>query len=146
MKVLVVYDSNYGNTEKIAKAIGDSISRDVKVLRASEVKNEDVSSADTLIVGSPTTGGRPTELLQGFLQKLPDALLKDKKIASFDTRYSGRFVKMFGYAADKIADSLVSKGGILISAPAPFIVEGKKGPLKDGELERAVSWAKGLIK
>ena len=34
MKVLVVYDSAYGNTEKIARAIGSAISGDVKVLRA----------------------------------------------------------------------------------------------------------------
>lgn len=33
MKALVVYDSVYGNTEKIAKAIGGAIIGDVKVLR-----------------------------------------------------------------------------------------------------------------
>ena len=33
MKTLVVYDSVYGNTEEIAKAIGDAISGEVKLQR-----------------------------------------------------------------------------------------------------------------
>jgi flavodoxin len=37
MKALIVYDSVYGNTEKIAKAIGNAITGEVKVLRVSEV-------------------------------------------------------------------------------------------------------------
>jgi hypothetical protein len=28
--------------------------------------------------------------------------------------------------------------------PEGFIVEGKEGPLKEGELSRATAWAKGI--
>jgi hypothetical protein len=66
-------------------------------------------------------------------------------VASFDTRYEGRFVKMFGFAAERIAETLKSKGAKLVSSPEPFYVTGKKGPLKQGESERAEAWAKKII-
>ena len=53
---------------------------------------------------------------------------------------------MFGFAADRISESLTSKGGALVSPPEAFIVEGKKGPLKEGELERASRWAHDVVK
>ncbi|NCC64053.1 MAG: nitric oxide synthase, partial [Spirochaetia bacterium] len=52
MKALVVYDSAFGNTEKIAKIIGESLDSPVK--RAVDVKAEDLQALDVLIVGSPT--------------------------------------------------------------------------------------------
>ena len=38
MKALIVYDSMYGNTEKIAKSIGGAITGGVKVLPIGEAK------------------------------------------------------------------------------------------------------------
>lgn len=51
MKALVVYDSVYGNTEKIAKAIGSALAADARVLRAGEVGLSDIESIDLLVVG-----------------------------------------------------------------------------------------------
>jgi flavodoxin len=144
MKTLVVYDSAYGNTEKVAKAIGDAIAGDVKVVRASDADIADVSAVDLLIVGSPTYGGKATQPILDFLAKVPEGGIKGKRIASFDTRLTGRFVKVFGFAAEKIAENLKAKGGNLASTSEGFFVKGKKGPLTDGELERASSWAKGF--
>jgi len=56
MKVLIVYDSVYGNTEKVAKAIGDAITGEVKVLRVGELNSSELKTFDLLIVGSPTQG------------------------------------------------------------------------------------------
>ena len=67
MKVLIVYDSVYGNTEKIARAIGGAITGDVKVLRAGEVNRAELEPIDLLIVGSPTQGFRPTMPVQSFI-------------------------------------------------------------------------------
>ena len=58
MKALIVYDSVYGNTEKIAKAIGGAITGEVRVLRVDESNSAELESIDLLIVGSPTQGGR----------------------------------------------------------------------------------------
>jgi len=55
-----------------------------------------------------------------------------------------RWVGIFGYAAGKIADSLKRKGATLVASPEAFFVKGKEGSLKDGELERAASWAKEI--
>ncbi len=146
MKALIVYDSVYGNTEKIAKAVAGAItpSDGVKVLRAGEANPSELESIDLLIVGSPTQGGRPTPAIQDFLNKVSEPAIKGINVAAFDTRFSTRWVGIFGYAAGKIADSLKRKGATLVASPEAFFVKGKEGPLKDGELERAASWAKEI--
>jgi flavodoxin I len=146
MKTLVVYDSTYGNTEKIAKAIGSAITGEIKVLRVGEVNPAELNLFDLLVVGSPTQGGRATQPIQDFLNKLPDSALKGVNVSAFDTRFSIKIAKIFGYAAGKIASSLKTEGGNVIAPPEGFLVTGKEGPLKEGELERAASWGKELEK
>jgi flavodoxin len=146
MTSLIVYDSVYGNTEKVAKAIGAALPGEVKVVRVGQVDGATYGGADLLVVGSPTLGGRPTEGISEMLNRIPGNTLKGLRVASFDTRYSGRFVKVFGFAADRIAGALTAKGAVMALPPEPFYVMGKKGPLKEGELERAAQWAKGLLK
>ncbi len=145
MKVLIVYDSAYGNTEKIAKAIGGAITGEVKVLRAGEANPSELKTIDLFIVGSPTQGGRPTPAIRDFLNKVPESSLQGINIAAFDTRIPTRLVGVFGYAAGRIANNLKGKGGTLIAPPEGFFVKGTKGPLKEGELERAADWAKGIL-
>jgi flavodoxin I len=147
MKVFVVYDSVYGNTEKIAKAIAEAVtpSNEVKALRVGEANPPELSSANLLIVGSPTHAGRPVQGVQDFLKRVPDLSLKGVNVAAFDTRISRKIVGLFGYAAGRIADSLKKKGGTLVASPEGFFVTGGEGPLKEGELERAAGWAKGIL-
>jgi flavodoxin I len=146
MKALVVYDSVYGNTEKIARAIGEAIapSGEVKVLRAGEANPSELASIDLLIVGSPTHGGRPTPAVQDLLNKATQPSLKGIKVAAFDTRSQAKLAKVFGNAAGRIAGQLTKKGGVLIGPAEGFIVAGTKGPLKEGEPERAAAWAKRI--
>jgi flavodoxin I len=146
MKVIIIYDSVYGNTEKIAKAIGNAITGDIKVLRVCEVNPAELNSLDLLVVGSPTQGGRATLAMQDFLNKLPEPAIKGISVAAFDTRIHMIVAKIFGYAAGRIAESLKRKGGNVIASPEGFLVAGKEGPLKEGELERAANWAKDLVK
>lgn len=143
MKTLVIYDSVNGNTAAIARSIGSALGGAAKVVSAGGVAGADLKAVERVIVGSPTLGGRPTESMQKLLSEgLRD--VKGMKVAAFDTRISARFAKMFGYAARKIADSLQQNGGNLIAEPEGFIVKGRKGPLADGELERAAAWARTL--
>ena len=144
MNALIVYDSQYGNTEKIARSIGDGIPG-AMVLHASEADPSNLESVDLLIVGSPTHGGRPMGAVQTFLTKVPATELKGIGVAAFDTRFSTRLAKVFGFAAGRIADPLQRKGGNLIVDPEAFYVEGVKGPLKEGELERAARWAEKVL-
>ncbi len=147
MKALIIYDSVYGNTEKIARAIAEAItpSGEVKVLRAGEANPSELASIDLLIVGSPTHAGRPTPAIQDLLNKVPKLSLQGINVAAFDTRIPTKLVRVFGYAAGRIAGNLKRKGGTLIASPEGFFVTGSKGPLKEGELERAAAWAKGIL-
>jgi flavodoxin len=146
VKSLIVYDSTYGNTEKIARAIGAALTGDVKVQKAGEVNIAELASYDLLVIGSPTYGGRPMPTVADFLGKIPDDAVKGKNVAAFDTRIPTKFAKLFGYAADRIAKSLKDKGANLMVPAEGFFVNGKSGPLKDGEEQRAANWAKGLGK
>jgi flavodoxin I len=146
MKTLVVYDSVHGNTEKIAKSIADAIAGGTEMVRANSFSAEGLAGVDLLVVGSPTHGGRPTPTMQESLARLSTSSLKGIKIAAFDTRMASRFARMFGFAADRISDDLAGKGASVAASPEGFIVKGRVGPLKEGELERAAAWAKGLIK
>jgi flavodoxin len=156
MKALVIYDSVFGNTEKIARAIAAALGSEaaVEILRANQATNDRLAGVDLLVVGSPTRGFRPTEDLAGFLKRIPAQALTGMKVAAFDTRFKAdelesagvRFVvKTGGYAAKRIAGQLKRAGGSLIVPPEGFYVEDIEGPLKDGELERAASWAKVLL-
>lgn len=147
MNTLVVYDSLYGNTEIIAWAIGDAIPGEVKVLRVGQATEDDLRSADLLIIGSPTHGALPTEAVQGLLEKLGTPIRDKAQAATFDTRLTWGFLERWGgFAAPKMADTLRDKGWTLVGEPGGFFVRGlKKGPLKRGEAERAAVWAKGLV-
>jgi flavodoxin I len=145
MKALIVYDSRFGNTEKIARAIGEAIPGEVEILRPGEANPTELGSIDLLIVGSPTWGGRPTNAMREFLGKIPANALKNISVASFDTRDKSILTRPLGYAAGRIANSLINKGGTLIVPPEGFVVKGLQGPLGDGELERAAGWAKGIL-
>ena len=156
MKTLVIYDSQYGNTERVARAIGEALSspEDVEVLRASNVQAEQLKGLQALIVGAPTQKFWPTSAVTNLLKNLPNNSLQGMKVAAFDTRLSmdevdskilPKFVAVFGYAAEKIAKQLKKKGGSEAMPPAGFIVKGLEGPLREGELERAAEWAKQIL-
>jgi len=157
MKALIIYDSVFGNTGKVAQAIGETISKQYpdqsQTLQVDVVKAEYIQGLDLLIVGSPTRSFRPTPAVNEFLKSLPRNHLSGIKVAAFDTRIwlntidssALRFiVDKGGYAASKIVKALQKKGGNLVSDPEGFLVIGDQGPLKEGELERAEDWANQL--
>lgn len=144
MKALVVYDSVWGNTEKIAQAIGSGMGGDVKVVRPNQVNLSELASLEILVVGAPTQGGRATKAIQDFISQIPPGSLKNIKVTTFDTRMKMFIARLFGYAADRIETVLKQKGGTLAVPPEGFIVKGREGPLEDGELERATKWGKTI--
>jgi len=154
-RALVVYDSVFGNTEQVARAIGGALGPqgDVEVLKVDKVKPVQLTGLDLLVVGSPTRGFRPTASTSNLLKAIPENGLRGVKVAAFDTRIDTAdvnstvlkgMVKIFGYAAKPISDRLVKKGGELAIPPEGFYVEDREGPLKEGELERAAEWAKQI--
>jgi flavodoxin I len=146
MKVLIIYDSAYGNTEKIARAIGDALGseNDIEVIKVNNANPDQVTGLQLFIVGSPTYAGRPTPPILDYLNKVPETAINGINVAAFDTRVSAKFARIFGYASDKIAATLKKKGGNLVANPEGFIVNGKEGPLQEGELEHAKTWGEGI--
>jgi flavodoxin len=145
MNAMIVYDTTHGNTEKVAKAIAAALGGAARVAHIREANAAALGKADLVVVASPTLGGRPSEPMLGFLNSIPVGSLRNVKVAAVDTRLKAKWVKVFGYAAQKIAARLAQCGGTPAAPPEGFIVKGAKGPLLDQELERAAAWAKGLI-
>jgi flavodoxin len=154
MSTLIIYDSEFGNTAKIAHALAIGAAEAGKVIRKTpaEVRPIDFYTVDLVLVGSPTQGGQPTESIQAFIDKLSNDVMHNVRVAAFDTRYAinehGRWLKFVmkrvGFAAPQIAADLVEKGAKLISQPQGFIVHNMKGPIEQGELERARLWSREL--
>jgi flavodoxin len=145
MKTLIVYDSLSGNTGKVADAIAAIIGEDGQVVHVSQVDYDSLKDVETLVVGSPTHGGMPSQSIQTFLSRLHAPGNPSAKALAFDTRLSWKFLEKFGGAAEKIAEELRAKGWRLFLSPEGFLVGGlRRGPLKNGELERATLWAKQI--
>ena len=144
----------FGNTEKIAQALAAALGTS-EVFKVDAARAEHLKGADLVLVGSPTRAFRPTPALTKWLKGLPGNSLKGFQVAAFDTRISvkdgnsailGFMVKLFGRAAAPIARTLAAQGGAPVGAAEGFYVQASEGPLKDGELERAAAWARGLAK
>ncbi len=155
MKVLVIYDSVFGNTEQVARAIGAALGapEEVPVLQVGSVTPAHLSGVEVLFVGSPTRGFKPTPAITDFLAALPADALNGVRAAAFDTRIplesiKNRFfrwiVKQGGYADKLIAKALAARGASLPIPSGGFIVLESEGPLQEGELERAAAWAKTI--
>jgi flavodoxin len=145
---LVIYDSVFGNTEKIAQAIAAALG--TQAMPVSQADADQLRDLDLLVVGSPTRGFRPTEGIAKLLNGLPKNHLASVRVAAFDTRIALetidskalRFiVDKGGYAAGTIAKALEKKGGQLVvtgraqrglSPISSRPVTGEQGPLKDG--------------
>lgn len=146
MKTLVLYDSLHGNTEQIARAIGEALGPETAVKAVTEASLHDLVDACCLVVGAPTHGANASEPMKTFLASIPDGALKGVKAATFDTRMTWLILKLVGFAAPRIARTLKSRGAELIGKPEGFIVTDAEGPLAEGELARAAAWATTLFR
>jgi flavodoxin len=155
MKTLVIYDTFFSNTEKIAQAIGKGLGteKEVSVVKVDAVKPEMLDGLDFLIVGSPTRAFSPTPASKTFIRKLSTNQLSGVKVTAFDTRLPInektpgilRFLAgIFGYADKPLLDELKKKGGIQVVPTEGFMVTDSEGPLAEGELERAAAWGKEI--
>jgi flavodoxin len=156
MKSLVIFDSVYGNTEKIAQAINQALKSkgDAGIISIKQIKTDELVDLDLLVVGSPTQAFNPLPAVTKWLKSLPKGCLEGMRVAAFDTRMDIKKVDnkfltimtgIFGYASPSIAKLLVKKGGTQALSPEGFIVEESEGPLRTGELERAGAWGEKLV-
>ncbi|MDW7755875.1 MAG: hypothetical protein SCH68_11995 [Brevefilum sp.] len=118
---LVIFDSVFGNTAQVAKAIGEALG-DVPVKKVDEVTREDLQGLSILLVGSPTRAFNPTPAIKDYLKSLGADALKGVKAAAFDKRipkdktdsgFLKFMVNIFGYADKKIEKQLVKTGATI---------------------------------
>ncbi len=147
MNTVVVYDSQFGNTERIAQRIANALRAfgQTQAVRVDPAHPVELQEVDMLILGCPTQGLRPTLAMQSFLVKVSEASLSRVAIACFDTRFRGLLWKHS--AAPWMVKQLRTMEVEALVPPESFFVkftQDGKGPLLAGEMERAASWARML--
>jgi len=160
MRAIVVYESHWGNTAAVARAIADGLGPEARALTTDEATRDALQGVDLIVAGAPVMAFRlPTE---GTLDSLANKPAKDGKApdtshpamrswlgdlpvghgrgASFETglRWSP------GGATGAIESELRRSGYASITRSRRFVVTGTTGPLKTGEIERAHAWGAEL--
>lgn len=142
MKAIVLYDSNYGNTQTIAETIAGALDpMAATAISVTSFNPEELHAGDVLVVGSPINGWRPTARITEALSSLGTDQLRGVKAAAFDTRLH---IFIHGDAAKKISASLHEHGAEIIAPPQAFYVQKSEGPLDPGEGAKAAEWATSL--
>jgi flavorubredoxin len=140
MNAIVLYDTLFGNTEKIAFRIAKGLQSAGTAAEAINIKGAGVDTLeryDLLVLGAPTQYFTASKPLKGFLARLEGVNLKGKQGFAFDTKLDSR---LSGSAAKFIEKKLIEKGLEIIRPRASAIVTGQNAKtaqageaiLKDG--------------
>lgn len=148
MHCLVVYFSKFGHTQRIAETIAEQLNSEssVRVLSVDQMDARVLEAADLVVMGTPTHRMNLPEAVRSLFDQLPRRILRGKLVAAFDTSYKmSPFLSRFT-AAKKLARKLRKLGGKRIVPPETFHVEGREGPLFEGEIERARAWVGSILR
>ena len=158
MKAVVVYESLWGNTAAVARAVAEGIGPGAVALSTGEATGAIIASADLVVAGAPLLGfNLPTEDIRTSIAKNPAAPAPDLSHPSMRSwleslpqgagRCAGFETRIWwspGSSAKRISEGLRSKGFLAAGSDEKFVVTGKYGPLKEGEIERARQWGATL--
>ena len=168
MRALVVYESMFGNTRDVARAVADGIATrmPVELVEVAGAPTSIPADVGLLLVGCPTHGhGEPNPKTRadaaeragdrlvsrgiGLSEWLDEVRPASETIATvaFDTRIKGPEL-LWGSAAKAVTKRLRGLRFKIVAKPESFLVGGPTGPLFDrlapGELERATAWGAGV--
>jgi menaquinone-dependent protoporphyrinogen IX oxidase len=152
MKGIIVYDTSYGNTQKIAEVIAQALKEsgtETDLFNVKDVKKLNAKDYDFLVLGSPTKFGTMSFAIRFFLGKVKSEEWMNKPFAAFDTENPENIEKAAAQkkdwsAAEKIAEKLRDKKMNLLLPVLKISVLGQKGPLVEGEIDRTKNFAKEL--
>lgn len=157
MRGVVVYDSYYGNTKKVAEAIAEQIKSEGHEvdLRSLREKYDKQAQGDFIFIGSPTRMGKMTRRAKGFVKKMDMESWKEKPVVTFDTimpmpedekeREKARKWIENG-AAPKLSALAKNMGLATYSPPLRVEVTGIKGPLSEGALDKAKGYTNEFLR
>jgi len=147
MKGLVVYDTSYGNTKKIAETIAETLKEsgiEVDLFYVKDAKKLSAKDYDFLVLGSPTKIGSMSFAVRGFIGKLKGEEWINKPFTAFDTELLDVIEKKGASAAEKIVERLKDKKLNQIMPVLKTAVLGMRGPLKENEIERTKEYTRDL--
>lgn len=162
MNAVVVYESLWGNTAAVARAIAEGIGDGATALPVDGVTDAMLAEANLIVAGAPLLGfALPTDAMRksiagdakhkdhppdmshpsmrSWLERIPKG---SAAIAGFETRIWWSP----GSSAKKISGMLQAAGYREVAAPERFLVTDSYGPLKEGELDRAKAWGATLAR
>ena len=144
VKALIVYDTKFGNTEKVAKAIAEGLSANYEVdcKNVGDISTSELHESDLVLVGSPTHAWNMSSGTKSFFQKLGKERVEGQMAAAFDTKFNK---KLTGSAAKKIERKLKKLGFRIVLPYLNFYVEKSEGPLEDGETEKCKNFSAKLL-
>jgi flavodoxin len=141
MKAIVLFDSKYGNTEKVAQAIAAGLREGgvetVECRSLASSGEEDFRDKDLWVLGTPTHYGTVPFRFSVLLKSALKEEHPNVKVAIFDTR-----MKDFPKGAVVKFRKILEKRSKPVIAEESFLVDGMRGPLADGEEERAKVFGK----
>jgi len=145
-KVIVVYDSKYGNTKLVAETITAGMRQvegmETVVSGVKEVDLNRIPDYDAILLGSPNHIGGPTRGIKKFIDRLGKLPLEGKMFAVFDTYLGKDFEKAVKKMERRISEKVL---GLKMAAPGLSIrVQGMKGPISEGELPKCREFGKKI--
>ena len=164
MRALVAYESMFGNTERVARAVAAGLRLegiDPTVVDVSHRPPADLTDVDLIVVGAPThgfslsrpatrhdavgQGGRECAERTGMREWLKAIPAADRPIlaAAFDTRVT-KVRYLPASASRRAARALADRGHRMVSPPIGFLVQDVSGPLESREIDRAIAWSRGV--
>jgi flavodoxin len=145
METVIVYDSKFGTTRKIAETIAEAVRPHSGVRVFGLDTPLALDKVDLLIVGGPTQAHGMSPRMRQFTKGLAARPGTGMVAATFDTRYRMP-TAISGSAAKAIARRLKRTGIHLFVPPESFFVmRGAAPELEAGEPERAAAWAQHLV-
>ncbi len=144
MKVLVAFDTKYGNTETVAKTIVEGLKSaegiEVTLSNMKKVDFKKLDGYDAMLMGCPTHFGGPTRGAKKFIDKIGKLDLKGKKVAVFDTYIKEDFEKSVKKMEERINEKT---SGLQLLLPGLSIQVGDmKGPILEEELPKCREFGK----
>lgn len=128
----MVYDTKFGNTEKIAKVLAEGMKGqgvEVDCFKVGEVEINKLNDYDLLVIGGPTHKFGISDPMKDFLEELESAGIRGKKAFAFDTKMKSRFAGSAGKGIEKRLKKLQMS---IVKPHASAIVKGMEGPLEEG--------------
>jgi flavorubredoxin len=139
-KGIVIYDSNYGNTDKVARALATGIEQggvETDCVNINEADVEKLKEYNLLVIGGPTHIASMSKPMKEFLEKIKVTDMTGAKGFCFDTRNPSRFNAFDLNSAAKRIEKKMRKMKVKMIRPRESaLVEGREGPLHKGVVAR----------